>query len=45
MRVPHSVQGVSAPTPRLTRSAALLLSVILSIPAFVVLTLLEWWLF
>jgi len=36
------VQGVLAPAPRMTRAAALLLAVAISVPVFVVLSVVDW---
>ncbi|MGC3936754.1 hypothetical protein ACOTTU_03000 [Roseobacter sp. EG26] len=37
-----TVQGLSAPAPRLTKTAAFLIATGMSIPVFAVLTLVEW---
>ncbi|WP_298912479.1 hypothetical protein [uncultured Roseobacter sp.] len=37
-----TVQGISAPAPRLTKTAAFLIATGMSIPVFAVLTLVEW---
>jgi len=36
------VQGVMAPAPRMTKAAALLLAVAISVPVFVVLSVVDW---
>ncbi len=42
MRKQNKVYGKEAPCARMTKSAALLLAVVLSIPTFVVLTVVDW---
>jgi hypothetical protein len=42
MKKQTTVQGVTARAPRPTRAAAVLLACVLSIPVFVVLSLIEW---
>lgn len=37
-----SVYGQTAPTPKVTLAAAVLLAAVLSVPVFVVLTVVEW---
>lgn len=37
-----AVQGITAPGPRLTKSAALLAAILLSIPVFIVLSVIDW---
>ncbi|MEP5805101.1 MAG: hypothetical protein ABJ310_06460 [Roseobacter sp.] len=37
-----SVQGVTAPTPRMTKTAALGIAIILSTPVFILLSLIDW---
>ncbi|WP_424986319.1 hypothetical protein [Microbulbifer sp. S227A] len=39
---PDTVQGVTCPSTRPTRAAALLLASILSVPVFAVLSLVDW---
>ncbi|WP_227269416.1 hypothetical protein [Roseobacter weihaiensis] len=41
MKKANSVLGVTAPSPRLTKTAAFLVAAALSIPVFLVLTLVE----
>jgi len=36
------VFGLSAPTPRMTKTAAFLLATVLSVPVFILLTLGQW---
>ena len=45
MKTSETVQGHKAPGPRPTRAAAILLAVILALPVFGVLSLIEWALF
>lgn len=42
MNEPHKVMGVSAPTPRLTLTAAVLLALLLSGPTVILLCLIDW---
>lgn len=37
-----TVQGIAAPGPRLTKSAALLIAIVLSVPVFTVLSVIDW---
>ncbi|MDW3222152.1 MAG: hypothetical protein R8G34_04580 [Paracoccaceae bacterium] len=37
-----TVQGVSAPAPRMTKTAAFLIAAGVSFPVFVILTLVDW---
>ncbi|WP_257883651.1 hypothetical protein [Roseobacter insulae] len=37
-----TVQGVSAPAPRMTKTAAFLIATGMSIPVFAILTVVEW---
>ncbi|WP_272874423.1 hypothetical protein [Pseudaestuariivita rosea] len=36
------VYGISAPTPRITKTAAFLVATVISVPVFVLLTLVDW---
>ncbi|MFT7594517.1 MAG: hypothetical protein ACI8R4_001838 [Paracoccaceae bacterium] len=36
------VQGVAAPAPRMTKAAALLLALAISVPVFAVLSVVDW---
>ncbi|WP_300030894.1 hypothetical protein [uncultured Roseobacter sp.] len=42
MKKSETVFGICAPAPRMTKTAAFLLATVLSVPVFVVLTVIDW---
>lgn len=42
MKKPNTVHGVTAPAPRPTKAATMLLACTVSVPVFIFLSLIEW---